>query len=528
MNFATLTVKQKLFLTYGLMLGLSLVLGTTAIVKIGDLTTGIHALGVRDARKMFDAGTIRAYTAIMMVANREAWIDCYQHDAAQMERSIAQRAEAEASVRTAAADIRALGATEAGSAALARMEADLDRSDPVVARFAALLRQRSLDAALELRSSQLLPLMNDLDDAAQGFRTLQQSNMNQAGEAAQAKLQSARWAVGVLLSLSLLVGVLTIWIVVQLDRELRQNVLELGESSEQAASAAQQVAAASQALARDSAEQAAMIEETSASSEEINVTAKRNTEIARGATQLVAEAVQANLRANQAMEECVASMDAIGVSSDQMAKIIDVIDKIAFQTNILALNAAVEAARAGEAGMGFAVVAEEVRNLAQRCAQAAQETAVLIQQSVGNTGAGRAKIRQLVESGQKVNEGFARMKVLVDEVGESSQDQCRGIEQIGQAIAKMEQATQKGAANAEEGAAAAEELTAQSDALRQVAVQLGRMVGVHSDGGEKRRALIGMNSPPQAASFRPPSAIRAVASARARQMALKDREFSEF
>jgi methyl-accepting chemotaxis protein len=527
MDFSALTVKQKLFLAYSLMMGLSLVLGAAALFKVSDLTTNVQQMGVTDARKMFDAGEIAGNASTLMAAAREAWIDSYQHHPESLERSITQCVEAEAAIRAAAADVRAAGTTEEGATTLARMEADLDRTDPARAKFFELVRQRALDPALELRNAQLLPTMKDLDDTARNLLLLQQRNMNAANAAAQAGAKSTLWTIGVIQVLALLVGGLVIWIVIELDKELRQNVLELNEGSEQVASASLQVAAASQALARDSAEQAAMIEETSASSEEINATAKRNTENAQGATQLVAEAVQTNVRANQAMEECVASMDAIGESSAQIAKIIDVIDKIAFQTNILALNAAVEAARAGEAGMGFAVVAEEVRNLAQRCAQAAQETAVLIQQSAGNTTAGRAKIRQLVESGQKVNEGFARMKVLVDEVGESSQEQCRGIEQIGQAIAKMEQATQKGAANAEEGAAAAEELNAQSDALRQVAVQLGRMVGVHNDGVEKRRALIGLH-PARAGrpATSPGSATRLTAGTRS--MALKDREFSEF
>ena len=141
------------------------------------------------------------------------------------------------------------------------------------------------------------------------------------------------------------------------------------------------------------------------------------------------------------------------------------IDEIAFQTNILALNAAVEAARAGEAGMGFAVVADEVRNLAQRCAQAAKDTASLIEESIAKSNDGKSKVDQVAAAIREITEESTTIKTLVDEVNLGSQEQARGMEQIGKAITQMEQVTQKTAANAEESASAAEELNAQSESL---------------------------------------------------------------
>ncbi len=167
-------------------------------------------------------------------------------------------------------------------------------------------------------------------------------------------------------------------------------------------------------------------------------------------------------------------MDQIGASSGKISKIIKVIDEIAFQTNILALNAAVEAARAGEAGMGFAVVAEEVRNLAQRSAQAARDTASLIEESILKSTEGSRKLEEVASSIVGITESAGKVKTLVDEVEASSREQAQGIDQISKAVAQMDQVTQKTAANAEESASASEELNAQSQALMAVVKQLQR------------------------------------------------------
>src|SRR5439155_5253415 len=180
---------------------------------------------------------------------------------------------------------------------------------------------------------------------------------------------------------------------------------------------------------------------------------------------------------NQTLDEMMTSMREIGASSGKISKIIKVIDEIAFQTNILALNAAVEAASAGEAGMGFAVVADEVSNLAQRSAQAAKDTASLIEESILKSGEGSAKLADVASSIQAITEGAVKVKTLVDEVEASSKEQAQGIEQISKAVAQMDEVTQRTAANAEQSAAASEELNAQSKALMTVVAQLEKLVG---------------------------------------------------
>jgi methyl-accepting chemotaxis protein/methyl-accepting chemotaxis protein-1 (serine sensor receptor) len=286
------------------------------------------------------------------------------------------------------------------------------------------------------------------------------------------------WLLWSTLGLSMLAGAgLSFAVIRSTNRVLMQVTDELSEGAQQTASAASQVSSLSQALAQGSSEQAASLEETSASSEEINSMARKNTENSHQAAGLVSQSQQKFVETNQSLEHMVVAMDEIKTSSDSISKIIKTIDEIAFQTNILALNAAVEAARAGEAGMGFAVVADEVRNLAQRCAQAAKDTASLIEESISRSDDGKTKVDQVAVAIRGITEEAGKIRVLVDDVNMGSQEQARGIDQIGKALTQMEQVTQKTAANAEECASAAEELNAQSATLQGIVERLTAMVG---------------------------------------------------
>ncbi len=286
------------------------------------------------------------------------------------------------------------------------------------------------------------------------------------------------WLLVITLTICSLGGAALAFVVIRgMNNTLRKAVSELSEGAGQVASAASQISSSSQTLAQGASEQAASLEETSASSEEINSMARKNAENSQAANGLVTQSQQKFSETNQSLESMVVAMGDIKASSDKVAKIIKVIDEIAFQTNILALNAAVEAARAGEAGMGFAVVADEVRNLAQRCAQAAKDTAALIEESIVKSNDGKTKVDQVAVAIRAITEESAKVKTLVDEVSLGSQEQTRGIEQVARALTQMEQVTQQSAANAEESAAAAEELTAQASTLMEVVRQLSAMVG---------------------------------------------------
>jgi methyl-accepting chemotaxis protein/methyl-accepting chemotaxis protein-1 (serine sensor receptor) len=215
--------------------------------------------------------------------------------------------------------------------------------------------------------------------------------------------------------------------------------------------------------------------------------ARQNVDNSHAVVEIFRENAGDMVQADQDLEAMVAAMNEITESSGKIAKIIKVIDEIAFQTNILALNAAVEAARAGENGKGFAVVADEVRNLAQRSAQAAKDTTTLIEESIGKASSGKSKVDQVATIMQRITANGERMTLLIDGIHQGSAEQSRGIAQIGQAITEIEKSTQTTAANSEESAATAEELSAQAETLKESIARLRTMVGAEA-GSEMERA----------------------------------------
>ncbi|HTW65188.1 MAG TPA: methyl-accepting chemotaxis protein [Bryobacteraceae bacterium] len=259
---------------------------------------------------------------------------------------------------------------------------------------------------------------------------------------------------------------LTYFVVRTVSHPIQTIAAELAEVANQVTSAAAQVSTASQTLAQDASSEASALEQSSASAGQISAMARKNEEDSKGSAAYTLKTSEVVADANHRLDEMTKSMAEINSSSGKIAKIIKVIDEIAFQTNILALNAAVEAARAGEAGMGFAVVADEVRTLSQRCAKAAQDTTSLIEDSIVRTKDGTAKLDQVTQSIGEITGSAAGLRQLIDGVHASSSTQAQSIDQIAQALANMGSLTQRTAANAEQSAAASEELSAQAESMR--------------------------------------------------------------
>lgn len=348
-------------------------------------------------------------------------------------------------------------------------------------------RQTSREAAYKVYASEVQPHLDGLRERTHRMAEWNRARLERTMVSTVQIANRSEWVTALLSLMGLVAGIGLSWMMVRLlNRGLKQVVAGLGQEADQIFSAADQVLASSQSVARGASDQAASIEETSASEHAINSMARRNAESCQSMSHLVSESRELVISANRKLEEMVASMDSLNRSSGQVSKIIKVIDEITFQTNLLALNAAVEAARAGESGAGFAVVADEVRNLAQRSAQAAKDSAVLIEESIAKSNEGKLKVDEVASAISEITAGFEQIRTLVDQVNMGSQEQSRGLDSIANAITQMEQLTQSTSANAGQSAAAASQLAAQSDALKQVVIQMNRLIGVRESGNSAK------------------------------------------
>jgi methyl-accepting chemotaxis protein len=237
---------------------------------------------------------------------------------------------------------------------------------------------------------------------------------------------------------------------------------------DQVATGARQVSDSSQSLSQAATEAASSLEQITASTHELTSQTSMNAENATQANQLAAQAKISAEKGNAEMGTMVKAMNDINESASSISKIIKAIDEIAFQTNLLALNAAVEAARAGKHGKGFTVVAEEVRNLAQRSAAAAKETAEMIEGSIKKTEAGAKIAEDTSKALEEIVTGSTKVTDLIGEIASASKEQAEGIGQINQGLSQVDQVTQQVTASSEESASASEELSSQSLQLKQM------------------------------------------------------------
>ncbi len=298
--------------------------------------------------------------------------------------------------------------------------------------------------------------------------------MNNAQEtAAKNSFKNAAAILSVFGVIAVALGIfLTYFITRSITLPVRKIVGTLKEGARELAGASHQLSGSADQLSQGSTEQAANIEETSSTLQEVASMMVQTTTNTKQAAQLSVQAKGSADKGNVDMQEMMDSIREIKNSSDQIAKIIKVIDDIAFQTNILALNAAIEAARAGEAGMGFAVVAEEVRNLAGRSAQAAKDTTSIIESNIeGVTVAEKVHVslNEITLQARKVSE-------LMEEIAAASQEQSQGITQVNRAMAQVETVTQNNAASAEESASAAVKLNIQAGNMQEIVLQLSTLV----------------------------------------------------
>lgn len=514
----TLTVGSKISFACSALVGFVLLMGAVGALSIIQMKADTHTIVTASLPSIYSIGHIEALLKDQKVSMLEHILSESPEQMTQMESRIADlESRYENEMKRYEKTIQTAKAREQYDE-LIQIQAGIMREWSRIRPLSRLLKTKDCMAIWNGDAAVVYAKRAALFDR---MLELRRGEGEEAGKSAIARGESATFWSTMVLILAVISGAgLAFFVIRGMSRVLKRAVADLSEGAGQVSSAAGQVSGSSQSLAQGASEQAASLQQTSASSEEMASMTRKNAENSQQAAVVMTNVSERVTDANRTLAGMVKSMQEIGESSGKIARIIKVIDEIAFQTNILALNAAVEAARAGEAGMGFAVVAEEVRNLAQRSAQAAKDTASLIEESIQKSGEGSRRLSEVAGSIQAITEGAAQVKTLVDEVDASSREQAKGIGQISQAIAQMDSVTQQTAANAEESASASEELNAQSQALMAVVTQLRNLVGAES-------GQVAIARKPNSVR-KPPAAVPVAAGRGAAAFPLDDNEFKEF
>jgi methyl-accepting chemotaxis protein/methyl-accepting chemotaxis protein-1 (serine sensor receptor) len=472
-----MSLTKKLLVSFAAMLGLVLLLGVGGLLVSRDLSGDLeHAANVT-ARQQYLAGLVSADAAELTSLERGSVLAAMLADAAHLQayqQAFGQHAE---NLRMSLSELRKTADTGEAAARLQSLEQQAAAVTQAHEELRQAMDKQQMDAAMVIFAQKVQPSLEEIGRQAVSLVERQNTELASASAASSAKSARSTTVTIALLLIALGVGAGVLWSVRHVGASLKELAARMSESAERVFGGASMVSSASQSLAAGASQQAASLEETSASTEEIASITRKNADHALQVAGLMQQSAEGAVGVNESLDRMVVQMNEIGISSNKIARIIKVIDEIAFQTNILALNAAVEAARAGEAGLGFAVVADEVRNLAQRCAQAARDTAGLIEDSISTSRDGNARLDQMAGNVRAMTENSTKVKSLVDEVNMGSQEQARGMEQIARAVMQMEQVTQRTAASAEESASAGTDLNNHANALRALVHEMREMVG---------------------------------------------------
>jgi hypothetical protein len=346
-----------------------------------------------------------------------------------------------------------------------------------------------ITAAVQESMRELAARTSEMESRLKGAREQSANDLHAQLRATQERSEKQRRAALWLFAATLVIAGIIVQFTIR--RAIIAPVLRvmqgIEETADRTAQASAGVAKAGQAVARDAGEQATCLTETSSALEEISATTNQNAGRAAEADGLMRKGRQTVETAVRTMEDLAQSMGAISTSSNQVAAVLKSIDEIAFHTNILALNAAVEAARAGESGAGFSVVADEVRALAHRAADAARRSGEIVEATIADVARGVEQAKLARRAFEEVAGTIENSSTVVSEIAASSAEQARGVAHIGEAVSRADAATHSNAANAQDTAENASALTEQVSATRRHIAELVAVMGLDASFGRGPR-----------------------------------------
>jgi methyl-accepting chemotaxis protein len=468
------TISRKLLIGFGALAALLLILAANSFLRVRAINAQLERVANGSARDIEVAGTIRYLVSDMQASLRQTVIATAKGDKTAAQSAIAQVRGDQSTLEAAVAQLEQNVSASEIRARLSDIRDSMQKFMTAVGNIETLANNSQALEAAEA-SDGAKSLGDRAGAAAADIVRLEREIVSE--EQATARRASTYTTILLIVMLAMAVTA-SVWVLLSvrgIDRSLTHLSGQLGTSATSVLTASEKVAGSSISLSKGAAEQAASIEETSASMEELASMTRHNAANSVEAARLIASVERQVLESNTVLQSMVSSMSSIQQSSAQVTKIIKTIDEIAFQTNILALNAAVEAARAGEAGMGFAVVAEEVRNLAQRSAQAARDTAGLIEDASDKAKQGGDRVAEVVSRIAGISEGIGQATRLVDEVSQASRAQADGIAQVTTTLSAMERGTVATAASAQESADASTDLKLLAGQAMEAVITLEQM-----------------------------------------------------
>ena len=505
MSFANMKIVTRLNLGFGLVLALLAMVVVVAILRIDGLGRANRLLVDEDLVKASAAANISATTKANARRTMELFFITDKEQAAKIYQQI------DANKKSISESLQTLDQLEKSAEGKSLLGKILQARTAYVESFGKvdqLLRQDDRAGASALLTSQTLPSLDALQEQVAALVDLQKHTIEKNVADTQGDIAQTRILLIATGLVALLAGIgAAYWLALSIVVPLREAILisdtvasgdlsqdfesdrggEFGhllnsmgemedtltklvegikESTGSLMVASREIAAGNAELSQRTETQASSLEETAASMEQLTATVRQNSQREQTANNMAVNASKIALRGGAAVDEVVETMDAISRSSKKIVDIIEVIEGIAFQTNILALNAAVEAARAGEQGRGFAVVASEVRTLAQRSAEAAKEIKGLIGDSVQQVESGSERVGQAGRTMQEIVQAVQQVTAVLSEMTDAASQQSEGIEHVNQAVVQLEAVTQQNAALVEETAAAAASMAAQVEQLQ--------------------------------------------------------------